>query len=304
MGVRRKEPPFYVEEASQEEPSNALMSFISKQSDGIRRRRVASGGSVLNGSTVGSATSGAAINGGGSSGYSTSGKGYRSQYQKPGRRSSAPLLPPAHSLWNTILDILAPRSLLELQAEKSQQRSANQSSVNAKPTLNMTWEGWAMSATGQVTYYDIPDFDGSKKAGGEGGKKLLGSGGSQLFGQSSAVANTIGTELDNVSFDRLLISSIGPVTKYGAKSIAVAFGNVIKVLYFGNEESLVSPAPQPMTGGPTVAPKQQQLPPQMASAESPRAGAGPGFSKIAGAGGPPMSAALSGSRKWRREVGY
>lgn len=68
------------------------------------------------------------------------------------------------------------------------------------PPLNSSWEGWAMSATGQVSFYDIPDYQNGQ---------------------------------------RLLIESIGPVIKYGRKSIAVAFGNVIKILYFGNEESFL-----------------------------------------------------------------
>lgn len=76
--------------------------------------------------------------------------------------------------------------------------------VSAKPPLNSTWEGWAMSASGKISYYDIPDVVRS----------------SGLSGGSS----------------RLLIKKIGPVTKYGHKSIAVAFGNIIKVLYFGREE--------------------------------------------------------------------
>lgn len=76
--------------------------------------------------------------------------------------------------------------------------------VSAKPPLNSTWEGWAMSASGKITYYDIPDV--------------------------------VSTNGPPGSSDRLLIKKIGPVTKYGHKSIAVAFGNIIKVLYFGREE--------------------------------------------------------------------
>ncbi|KAF5093835.1 hypothetical protein D0Z03_002273 [Geotrichum reessii] len=82
---------------------------------------------------------------------------------------------------------------------------------------------------------------------------------------------SIGMELDGVSRSRLLIRSIGPVTKYGTKSIAVAFGNVIKVLYFGKEESLAPGEPE----APSM-----PYPPS------------------------PSLSVVSGSRKWKREVGY
>ncbi|CAN6650733.1 hypothetical protein TRVA0_024S01816 [Trichomonascus vanleenenianus] len=71
--------------------------------------------------------------------------------------------------------------------------------IQVTPPLNIVWEGWAMSAAGQVSYYDIPDIS-----------------------------------------SRLLIKAIGPVAKYGRKSIAVAFANAIKILYFGNEESFIT----------------------------------------------------------------
>lgn len=88
----------------------------------------------------------------------------------------------------------------------------NEDLSSIRPPLNITWEGWAMSATGQVSYYDIPDFEGGP------------------YGR--------------VKRQQLLIQTIGPVTKYGRKSIAVAFGNVIKILYFGNEESFLTDVEQ------------------------------------------------------------
>jgi hypothetical protein len=90
--------------------------------------------------------------------------------------------------------------------------TTNEDLPSKRPPLNITWEGWAMSATGQVSYYDIPDFEGGP------------------YGR--------------VKRQQLLIQTIGPVTKYGRKSIAVAFGNVIKILYFGNEESFLTDVEQ------------------------------------------------------------
>lgn len=133
------------------------------------------------------------------------------------------------------------------------------------PLISSTWEGWAMSATGQVSFYDIPDYSEHLHPNESNRLKSPGGGPGGQYQVSS-----IGMELDSVSRSRLLIRSIGPVTKYGAKSIAVAFGNIIKVLYFGKEESL--PKTEPESTG--------ILPP------------------------PSPSPSVSGSRKWRREVGY
>jgi hypothetical protein len=80
--------------------------------------------------------------------------------------------------------------------------------IQKKPPLSTTWEGWAMSGSGLVTYYKIPDTTAS-------------------FADSNGVTRRAG---------RLLIRRVGPVVKYGQKSISVAFGNTMKILYFGSEE--------------------------------------------------------------------
>lgn len=61
--------------------------------------------------------------------------------------------------------------------------------------LSNIWEGWTMSVDGQVRFYEIPD-------GSDSG---------------------------------LLIKKLGPVRKFGHKSIVVSFGNIMKVLYLGND---------------------------------------------------------------------
>ncbi|AOA60556.1 hypothetical protein PP7435_CHR1-1171 [Komagataella phaffii CBS 7435] len=63
------------------------------------------------------------------------------------------------------------------------------------PHLSDIWEGWTMSSNGQVHYFEIP----------------------------------------NGVDEGLLIKKIGPVAKFGHKSIVVAFGNVMKILYLGND---------------------------------------------------------------------
>lgn len=65
------------------------------------------------------------------------------------------------------------------------------------PKLHDLWEGWAMSADGKVDYYEIPD------AGSAGG---------------------------------LLVNSIGQINRFGHKSIVVGFGNIMQVLYLGNDD--------------------------------------------------------------------
>lgn len=100
----------------------------------------------------------------------------------------------------------------------SSQARASLRKHQKKPPLNITWEGWAMSANGEVSYYDIPDVAGDP---------------------GSFSIPTIADPRHDAAISpssRLLIKSIGPVAKYGRKSICVAFGNIIKVLYFGNEE--------------------------------------------------------------------
>lgn len=69
---------------------------------------------------------------------------------------------------------------------------------NSIPPLSMVWEGWTMSDKGVVSYYKIPDTANSS---------------------------------------RLLIPRVGPIAKYGHKSLCVVFGNIAKLLYFGKEET-------------------------------------------------------------------
>lgn len=62
------------------------------------------------------------------------------------------------------------------------------------------WEAWTMDHKGHVTSYSLHDAE------------------------------------DNDSFDdRLMVGHIGPVAKIGQQSVAVGFGNTVKVLYIGNE---------------------------------------------------------------------
>lgn len=165
-------------------------------------------------------------------------------------------------------------------------------SYSSKPNLNTTWEGWALSATGQVSYYDIPNFDtgsiNSNSQYANGNDRMKKGSISPFF--SKRGSSTIGTELDKVSFDRLLIRSIGPVTKYGAKSIVVAFGNVIKVLYFGKEESL-TPELDPLGASEPL-----YVHSNLAKYNQP--------SHIMPNGMGMKTSTAQGSRKWRREVGY
>lgn len=129
------------------------------------------------------------------------------------------------------------------------------------PLISTTWEGWAMSANGHLTFYDIPDYNDNSHPNDVRNHRMSGLG--------------IGSELDGITRTRLLIRTVGPVCKYGTKSIAVAFGNIIKVLYFGKEESL-----------PNVSDETDRR--SIIYPPSPS----------------PSIASLSGSRKWRREVGY
>lgn len=66
---------------------------------------------------------------------------------------------------------------------------------NKTHKLSYIWEGWTMHADGKVRFYEIPD-------GSDSG---------------------------------LLIKKLGPIQKFGHKSIIVSFGNIMKVLYLGND---------------------------------------------------------------------
>ncbi|GMG53125.1 unnamed protein product [Ambrosiozyma monospora] len=83
--------------------------------------------------------------------------------------------------------------------EKPYLRNRHRHLINDKPMkhpkLSDIWEGWTMSSNGQVRYYEIPN----------------------------------GTD------SGLLIKRLGPVRKFGHKSIVVSFGNIMKILYLGND---------------------------------------------------------------------
>lgn len=64
------------------------------------------------------------------------------------------------------------------------------------------WEAWTMDANGVVVSYPLNDSTDS------------------------------GSSFD---YDGLLVSHAGPVIKIGQRSVAIGFGNMIKVLYVGNE---------------------------------------------------------------------
>ncbi|CDK28462.1 unnamed protein product [Kuraishia capsulata CBS 1993] len=74
-------------------------------------------------------------------------------------------------------------------------RKLHRSSSTKIPSLSDIWEGWTLSATGKTRTFEIPN----------------------------------GTD------QGLLIKSIGPVAKFGHKSIICSFGNVMKILYLGND---------------------------------------------------------------------
>lgn len=67
--------------------------------------------------------------------------------------------------------------------------------IKERRRLSDIWEGWTMTARGNVKFYEIPD------------------------GEDTG----------------LLIKKLGPVRKFGHKSIVVCFGNIMKVLYLGND---------------------------------------------------------------------
>lgn len=75
------------------------------------------------------------------------------------------------------------------------ENSARNTNDTKSLKLSDIWQGWTMSADGNIKYYEIPD------------------------GLDSG----------------LLIKKLGPVCKFGHKSIVVSFGNIMKVLYLGND---------------------------------------------------------------------
>ncbi|KAG7720608.1 hypothetical protein KL949_001866 [Ogataea haglerorum] len=80
-----------------------------------------------------------------------------------------------------------------IEGERLRSRKSRRATPEKK--IQDIWEGWTMTAAGEVKYYDIPS------------------------GASSG----------------LLIRRIGPVQKFGHKSIVVSFGNIMKILYLGND---------------------------------------------------------------------
>lgn len=67
--------------------------------------------------------------------------------------------------------------------------------VKEDSKINDIWEGWTMSSDGQVKIYELPDASDSG----------------------------------------LSVKKIGPIQKFGHKSIIVPFGNVMKIFYLGND---------------------------------------------------------------------
>lgn len=119
--------------------------------------------------------------------------------------------------------------------------------IEKRPPLAVTWEGWIMSASGKVAYYDIPEVSLINQTRNQSDS-----------GDCAQTLPGIGLA-SHLPMGRLLIGSVGPVTRYGTKSIAVVFGNIIKILYFGNEESFVDELTPnetaSMPGTPLLAPK-------------------------------------------------
>lgn len=76
----------------------------------------------------------------------------------------------------------------------SSSRNRKSKERNEQYRIENIWEGFSLTAAGKVTYHEIP----------------------------------------NSSSEGLLIKALGPVAKFGHKSIVVSFGNVLKVLYTGN----------------------------------------------------------------------
>ncbi|AOW06465.1 YALI0F00968p [Yarrowia lipolytica CLIB122] len=137
-----------------------------------------------------------------------------------------------------------------LNAMSSHNKRQLSSVIEKRPPLAVTWEGWIMSASGKVSYYDIPETSLINQTKNK-----------QQQSDSGDCSQTVpGVGLaTHLPMGRLLIGSVGPVTRYGTKSIAVVFGNIIKILYFGNEESFVDELTPnetaSMPGTPLLAPK-------------------------------------------------
>lgn len=134
-----------------------------------------------------------------------------------------------------------------LNAMSSHNKRALSSVIEKRPPLAVTWEGWIMSASGKVSYYDIPETSLINQTHNQSDS-----------GDCSQTVPGVGLAT-HLPMGRLLIGSVGPVTRYGTKSIAVVFGNIIKILYFGNEESFVDELTPnetaSMPGTPLLAPK-------------------------------------------------
>lgn len=135
-----------------------------------------------------------------------------------------------------------------LNAMSSHNKRQVSSVIEKRPPLAVTWEGWIMSASGKVSYYDIPETSLINQTRNNQGDS----------GDCSQTVPGVGLAT-HLPMGRLLIGSVGPVTRYGTKSIAVVFGNIIKILYFGNEESFVDELTPnetaSMPGTPLLAPK-------------------------------------------------
>ncbi|ODV63969.1 uncharacterized protein ASCRUDRAFT_30790, partial [Ascoidea rubescens DSM 1968] len=86
----------------------------------------------------------------------------------------------------------------------SQFRSRKHKSINldnaAAPQIGSMWEGWTMTAQGKVSFHEIP----------------------------------------SVENEGLLIKKIGTMNRFGHKSVVVGFGNVMKVLYLGNDDLITN----------------------------------------------------------------
>ncbi|KAG5363874.1 Sterol regulatory element-binding protein cleavage-activating protein [Yarrowia sp. B02] len=135
-----------------------------------------------------------------------------------------------------------------LNAMSSHNKRQLSSVIEKRPPLAVTWEGWIMSASGKVSYYDIPETSLINQTRNNQSDS----------GDCSQTVPGVGLAT-HLPMGRLLIGSVGPVTRYGTKSIAVVFGNIIKILYFGNEESFVDELTPnetaSMPGTPLLAPK-------------------------------------------------
>ncbi|KAI9839984.1 MAG: hypothetical protein M1819_000176 [Sarea resinae] len=101
------------------------------------------------------------------------------------------------------------------------------------------WEAWTMSASGEITTTLLAEdhnlalthatsMDGKSKACDNSG-----------FTRNSPSAMTATTTTSSktmaTSGEELLVSHAGPIVRLGARSVAVGFGNAVKVVMFGNE---------------------------------------------------------------------